>query len=347
MKVGRNVIGPDSRSLMVVVQGFIDPLIADQSCADLAIGIRVVGLRLRHLAVEGRRLVALAATHQGVAKVDVGVHEVGLDLECQPVAGQGLVELSARAESYAEVAVGLSVAGRDLQRLPAMCDRFVVASLVVQEDTKIVFGNAIVRRAIQSAGPQGLAVAPKGRLPPRASHQGRQRQRGSHSARPGTAGPVSNQAFCRPRQGNYQADLRQVRVAVGVRLQPHLDHPDHGQQHAHVPEPAHQQVRTPPPQGHDDSTDRRQNQQRRRNLPRRQIEARMRIQHRQAGRPKRLRQVNNIGYDGIAQPPSQRHLFRRRNRVTLGPKRHRTRCRRQHQQGELFEDQSPLSEEHP
>ena len=105
-----------------------------------------------------------------------------------------------------------------------------------------------------------------------------------------------------PGQRDAQPDLRQVRVAVGHRLRPHLHQTDHRHQHPQIPEPADQHDGPPPsPCQHGDGNG-RQRQEGGDGFPERQARTRVRIEHRQSRRIEELAQIGHVGNQGVGNP---------------------------------------------
>jgi hypothetical protein len=110
-----------------------------------------------------------------------------------------------------------------------------------QRDAEVEVGNGVAGGDVERVLEQGDAVVPDADLGRGQGGQRRQpRQGGRDRRRPGHAAQRLGQA-----PGDHQRDAyqRQIRVTVRVRLLADLHEPDHGHQHAEVPQPAHRELR--------------------------------------------------------------------------------------------------------
>ena len=185
-------------------------------------------------------------TDQGQRQVVVDLAKAGIEFQRRSILLDGLVDPAPLDQRDAKIVVGFDVAGVEFRavdtvgwprrpcpgwsrpRRPSNCGRNC---------------SAKYKRGCGSRGSRCRAKKTYNATP---GHQDRHQQRRRDAGHPATIRPGPAHVCRSPRQGHVQANLRQVGVAIGHGL-PDLHQPDHRHQHPHVPQPAHEKVRTPPP----------------------------------------------------------------------------------------------------
>ena len=203
-----------------------------------------------------------------------------------------------------------------------MGDRLVDLSPAGQGQAEAVVGDRVFCRAGHRAGPQRLAVAPKGRLPPRTAHQDRHHQHRRNAAHPTAIAAKTGRRprLPRPRRCTVQSAASRY----SGRPSPALP-----------PAPA----RSPAPASPDTTANRRADTgtaAARPATPREMAASTstapatfqagrrgswMGIQHRQTRRAKELAQIGNVRDHGIADPPGQGTASIGCNGLALGQER--------------------------
>ena len=159
--------------------------------------------------------------------------------------------------------------------------------------------------------PQGFAVAPIACLPPGGDQQPGHHRHGQDRKEPTPPEPGTGQVHGAPSQCHVDSDLRQVRIAVGPRLETNLHQAAHGNEHPQAPEPADQQAGAIPAAGPDRRGNAGQQQPGAGNRANGEGEIRiglpMRIKHGEPRRIEKLPQVGDGGNQGVGNPRRQRH----------------------------------------
>src|SRR6266853_4212388 len=108
-----------------------------------------------------------------------------------------------------------------------------------------------------------------------------------------------------PCRCDVEPDLRQISVAIGMRLTSHLHQSDYRQKHDQVPTPPNDEIRISFSQREDSECNRDQQCRRTGNLPDRKF-ARMMVGHREIGWPNHLPDVNKTSPQSVGDSPCER-----------------------------------------
>src|SRR5262249_29511754 len=117
-------------------------------------------------------------------------------------------------------------------------DRLIEPVILEQKLSHSEMSDVVLAGDGECSVPKSLGVVPVRSLDP--GPPGKQ----DNNNRPGNAENFTAQLKppCKidhcPRRSDVESDLWQVTVAIRVRLAPHLNQPDHRQEHQHIPEPA-------------------------------------------------------------------------------------------------------------
>ena len=119
-------------------------------------------------------------------------------------------------------------------------DRFIEAMCLEQIFAHIEVGNVILLGEGECSIPKPLGVVPVGSLELGAPGKNRNDDRRCDAEE---FAAIRSELDNRPGRSDAEANLRQVGVAISVRLTADLDQSNHRQEHDQIPEPARDQVR--------------------------------------------------------------------------------------------------------
>jgi hypothetical protein len=100
-----------------------------------------------------------------------------------------------------------------------------------------------------------------------------------------------------------------------VRLHPHLDYPQHRNEHHQIPKPAREKVRLAFAEKESRTSNGNDEQSRERDFPKRQLISEMRIKRRQPHWPDHLPQIGQATHDRVAQSPGKSQFPNRSDRL--------------------------------
>ena len=196
------------------------------------------------------------------------------------------------------VVLRLDPVGADGQRLQIVRHRVRIISLSRERLGEVILGQDVILRNRRRAAEQRHAVAPVSQLHRRCEQQ-EQQDCGCGRSKKKTWPRPFRPAFRKaPRRHDKNANQRNIGVAIRHELEPNLHQADHRHQRSQKPEPAHRQMRSRAPLRENRAGDRQQEQSRRRCLPERP-RVRIRVKHREVGRPHGFPEIERITHQRI------------------------------------------------
>lgn len=142
---GVGCVGPDSKRLLKIRNGFRTPLLSDQCCTGVVQGISIVWVQCGSLLESGNRFVRLAHFQERRPHAVVGFRVVVVNRNRFAVRGEGVLVLAFMVLSVAQVVICDGIVRRQLDRLLEIGDCLRVFALSFQGLTQIMDGVLIVR----------------------------------------------------------------------------------------------------------------------------------------------------------------------------------------------------------
>ena len=246
MVAGLGEGGVDAQGGLEVGLGLLGLAQAGQDGAQVVVGVGRVGLQ-----PEGGRVL-----EGGLGQIALGRQRVG-----QVVMDIGIIKSVAQGcliilDCLRQIALPRKGESHEIKHVRGIRDdfqgRLVVghgllrSALSVQGHAQKRVGYRIIGRRRDGMAEKGDGVFPIAELDGSERHAGGQCQCACRAQNQAPARPALRQISDAPGQHDENSDRGQVGVAVGHGLRAHLHQPDHRDERAQEPEPAHHQVRTPP-----------------------------------------------------------------------------------------------------
>ena len=190
-----------------------------EECAAQAVGsIRVVWPNSERLAKFRQTFIPRAALEERFPEIAPRFTVVRAERDHRAIALDRLGELLFLHERIGQVGEEIWISGAKPKRFTLMGNGLINSSELEQRRAEATLGDVVILGYIEDMSPESLGIGPIARLFPGETHRRQNEQHRSRAENRSSRPPRPGQIGDAPGEQQIDADLRQVSVAIGVRL---------------------------------------------------------------------------------------------------------------------------------